>query len=247
VTVGQQNATSLDLKLAHVTPSTPPFELVMGQSINAGWTATVNGHGLGVPVLVDGFANGWRVDPGKLGPAGAGGSLTVLLRWAPQRRVNVALIVSAAALVLCLALVLLPVRRRRWSPPDPMPADPIDPGPSVSQFSADTPDLREGPWSAGGPRRSPESPSVAFAVVVGVLVGVVAFAIAAPLTGMFVGAATGFAVRNPRLRWLMGLAAALLVFVAGVVIVAWQGSSPFAANGGWPAEFGVASGLVWAG
>jgi arabinofuranan 3-O-arabinosyltransferase len=91
-----------------------PFDLVLGQSINAGWEASVvGGSSLGPPVLIDGFANGWRIDPSTLGSAAPDGTITVALRWKPQQRVDLALIISLVAIVACLVLVFLPVRSRR--------------------------------------------------------------------------------------------------------------------------------------
>jgi arabinofuranan 3-O-arabinosyltransferase len=91
-----------------------PFDLVLGQSINAGWQASVAGGGsLGAPVLIDGFANGWRIDPAALGSAIHQGTITVALKWKPQQRVDIALIISLVAIVACLVLVFLPVRIRR--------------------------------------------------------------------------------------------------------------------------------------
>ncbi len=81
-----------------------PFWLVLGQSHNDGWEATADGHSLGSPQLVNGFANGWTVRPGQAG------TIDVVLRWTPQRTVWIGLAVSVVAALACLALVF--VRRR---------------------------------------------------------------------------------------------------------------------------------------
>ena len=64
-------------------------------------------------MLIDGFANGWRIDPATLGSAVHDGTITVALQWKPQQRVDLALVISLVAIVACLVLVFLPVRRRR--------------------------------------------------------------------------------------------------------------------------------------
>jgi hypothetical protein len=86
-----------------------PFWLVLGQSHNDGWEATVDGKSLGAPTTVNGFANGWVV------PAAKAGTLDIHLRWTPQRAVWFGLAVSAVAVLVCLGLVL--VRRRRRGAP----------------------------------------------------------------------------------------------------------------------------------
>src|SRR3981189_735085 len=97
-----------------VSKATAPFELILGQSVNSGWTASVKGVGsLGQPVLIDGFANGWTITGADLAKGGPSGSFDVTLRWTPQTRVNVALIVSALSILLCLLLAYLPERLRR--------------------------------------------------------------------------------------------------------------------------------------
>ncbi len=108
---------------ADVTGATQPFELVLGQSVNKGWQAVATpGPGapagshpvnLGRPQLVDGFANGWQVSAADLHTLG-GSSFTVQLSWTPQREIWAALAVSAATLLICLVLGLLPLRARRW-------------------------------------------------------------------------------------------------------------------------------------
>ena len=62
-----------------VSGATPgePFWLVLGQSFNSGWSASIDGEGIGDPELVDGFANGWQVVPDA-------DSFVVDLRFAPQ-------------------------------------------------------------------------------------------------------------------------------------------------------------------
>ena len=95
-------------------PGPTPFDLILGESINKGWTATVDGGpGLGQPVLIDAFANGWRIDPASIAPYVHDGTLAVTLEWTPQKTVDWALMISAATILACLVLALWPRRRRR--------------------------------------------------------------------------------------------------------------------------------------
>ena len=111
---------------------TGPFEVVLGESINTGWSATatvLDRHGrpgrkvdLGIPELIDGYANGWHVTKANLSALGADSSpghpptsVRIDLRWTPQASVNVALALSAVASCACLVLVAVPRRRRRRS------------------------------------------------------------------------------------------------------------------------------------
>jgi len=93
-----------------------PFWLVLGQSHSDGWEATVDGHSLGSPTLVNGFANGWTVR------SKTPGTLNIVLRWTPQRVVWIGLVVSGFAVLVCIVLVF--VRRRRRRLDDPPLADP---------------------------------------------------------------------------------------------------------------------------
>ena len=230
VTVASQTSTALQLKVSGLSAGVAPFELVMGQSINAGWVATVNGHSLGSPALVDGFANGWRVDPAILGKLPPGGAVTVQLRWAPQGRVNLALLVSLLAILACLVLAFLPWARRR-----------LGRGGDLVPGDDDAPRLAS-PFAADG-RRLP----VRSSVIVGVATGAVAGVITTPVTGLIVGAATLVALLVPRLRVVLGLAAVGCVMAAGIYVVARQGSAHIVDSGSWPSEFDLASTLTWAG
>jgi arabinofuranan 3-O-arabinosyltransferase len=106
--------------------------LVLGQSHSEGWTASVEGgEDLGSPTLVDGFANGWRLDADDLGP----GPVTIHLEWAPQRVIWWAIGLSVVGVVACLAVVAVSLvrgrrhrdRPRRPRPPDLVPStDPIE-------------------------------------------------------------------------------------------------------------------------
>ncbi len=96
VTVTSSDATAIDATLG-VTDDTTL--LILPQSLNAGWTASVDGVDLGPPQLVDGYANGWLVPPG---PA----DRRIELRWTPQGSINVALGISALAGLAIIALIL---------------------------------------------------------------------------------------------------------------------------------------------
>jgi arabinofuranan 3-O-arabinosyltransferase len=104
VTILGESATSYDLR---VEGATEPFWLVLGQSQSDGWEADVRGRGgLGRSVVVNGYANGWLVEPT------ADGSLEITLRWTPQRLVWIGLALSAVAVTVCLVLAVLDPGRR---------------------------------------------------------------------------------------------------------------------------------------
>ena len=79
-----------------------PYWFVLGQTHNAGWTLTANGRDLGRSVLVNGYANGWLVDPAKVGPRPH-----LVLRWAPQKTVWWCLALSAVGLAWCIAALFI--------------------------------------------------------------------------------------------------------------------------------------------
>lgn len=79
--------------------------LVLGQSHNDGWAASVEGQSLGEPLVIDGFANGWLLP--------ASGEVEVVLDWEPQSLVARSLWFSAIAVVLTLGLALLGGGARR--------------------------------------------------------------------------------------------------------------------------------------
>jgi hypothetical protein len=78
-----------------------PSWLVFGQSYDAGWQASCNGHSLGPPRVVDGFANAWPV---------SAGCEDVSIVFAPQSEVWAGYVLGGAACVL-LVLVLVLARR----------------------------------------------------------------------------------------------------------------------------------------
>jgi hypothetical protein len=84
-----------------------PFWLVLGESASDGWEATASGAAVGNRQLVNGFANGWLVRPGRAG------TITMSLQWTPQRFVWFGIAASIVAIVACLALIVVAWRRRR--------------------------------------------------------------------------------------------------------------------------------------
>ena len=94
---------------AHVKVKTDgsPFWLVFGQSHSDGWEASTSGGKVGPHQLVNGYANGWLVRPDHAG------TMTVNLRWTPQRLVWIGFAISALAILICVALILGAWRTRR--------------------------------------------------------------------------------------------------------------------------------------
>jgi arabinofuranan 3-O-arabinosyltransferase len=84
---------------ATVTGATGPYYLVTGQAYDARWRASLDGRDLGPPIVVDGYATGWRID--------APGTHTMTIRYGPQRVTDLALVASALAVLGCVAVLVL--------------------------------------------------------------------------------------------------------------------------------------------
>ncbi len=233
VTVDHATATALRLTVTGVDTArgAAPFDLILGQSINTGWQARVpGGPGLGRPVLIDAFANGWRIDPASVAGSVHDGTLEVDLTWQPQQRADLALIVSALAILACIILVFLPRRRRKEEPRKELDVDDDATQPTLAV-----------PFGTGD-QRAP----VTIAVPAALVTGLVAAAIATPLVGATAGLATLAVLLVPRLRVVLGLLAVVCIVAAGVYVTVHQAHSPVPDNGAWPQSFGTAAEWAWA-
>lgn len=125
-----------------VTDAEQPFWLVLGQSHNLGWHAETPATGdLGEPTLVEGYANGWLIDPAEAAPEG--GPIVVSLEWTPQRLVWVAMALSAVGILVCLVLLWRNPRRfavasaglrgDQWAQPLEPQLEPLAPLPKGAQ------------------------------------------------------------------------------------------------------------------
>jgi arabinofuranan 3-O-arabinosyltransferase len=241
--VDRSTSTSMVVTVSKVstTPGTVPFDLILGESINKGWTATVGGGpGLGRPVLIDAFANGWRIDPVALARYVHDGNLNVTLVWTPQKTVDWSVWISTLAIVICLVLALWPAerrRRRRHVHADAVPRDDADPTVVLDR----RPSLQI-PFGSEGPRAS-----ILVSVVTALVAGGVAAAITMPRVGLVVGAATLLVLVVPRLRFILAMAAVVCVVAAAAYVIVHQHQVMVPDNGSWPHSFEVASQWAWAG
>ena len=206
-------STSID---ARVTDAREPFWLVLGESFNEGWHAEVNGRDLGPPQLVDGFANGWRVDPGDAD------RLDVHFRWAPQRWIWIGLAISGLALLACLVLAL-----RRRSPDD------------AREMSHEAPVLVS-PLEGDGRTASRRA---VVATVGGLAVGAAVFV--TPWVGLLVGLLTFAALVRPRWRAALAFGAPLMVLVTGAYVVIEQSRVGYPPVFEWPKFFDDVHVLGW--
>jgi arabinofuranan 3-O-arabinosyltransferase len=197
-----------------------PFWLVLGQSDNAGWRATVGGHDLGESQLVDGYANGWLV-PGDV----ARGDLEITLTWTPQRVVWLAIGISGLAMLGCAVLALRGRRRPDAHGPD--------------ETGAAEPTLAS-PLVARGARPGPialVAAPLGIALVAGILVS--------PWAGLLVGALVLGALVRPRLRVLLTLGAPLALGLAALYIVTKNYVNKYPPLFEWPTFFDSVHVLGW--
>jgi hypothetical protein len=205
-----------------VTGTGRPAWLVLGQSRNRGWAATVDGRPLPEPVLVDGFANGWLLDlaDGKVA--------TVELTWRPQRVVRAGLGASAIGVALCAMLIGLSFRRRRDTP---------------TTWIDDDPDLL---------RPVGDVPHVRRAAIRVVALAAASLLVVPPVQAAVVVVAGGLALAlsPPRRGWarlaLVVLAAGALAG-AGLYTALLQVRYGYPAGFHWPREFALAHRSAWGG
>ncbi len=195
-----------------VEGASKPFWLVLGQSRNDGWEARVaGGADLGSSTLVDGYANGWLIDP-------AGRSdFAVELTWTPQRVVRGALIASGVAMLACLLLVAGSFVRRR-------------PRPAV-WITADGGEIVD-PRISGG-----TTPPTVRVVGAAVAAGLVSGFVAGPLVGLAIGLLVLAVALRPHRRLVLSLGAAAALAVAGLYTTAKQAVLGYPSVFEWPTFF----------
>jgi arabinofuranan 3-O-arabinosyltransferase len=220
VRVVDQSRTSMTLQ---VDPASEPYWLVLGQSLNRGWEANADGHDLGAPTLVDGFANGWLVRP-----TATGEPTTITLHWAPQRSLNIAFLVSIGAVLACIVLAVggLACRRGRRRR-------------SEANVAVAPPRLRR----FLSPRRlEPRRGAVVGTVAaVTVLSALLVDPWVAPLVGAFVFAA----IRSPRWRFALRVAPAILIGATAIAVTVYQVLRNYPAVFQWPSYFPAARLPIW--
>src|SRR5262249_44844908 len=193
------------------------FWLVLGQSHNRGWVASVDGHDLGEGKLVNGYANGWRVDPEH------GRTLDVTLTWTPQRTVWIAFAISAATMLLCTALALGLLRRRRPALAAQSPEETAEP---------DEPPAFRWPFVAAGTR--PRGLVIA-ATAIGA--GLVAAVLIKPLPGLLVGLLVLAALLRSRWRVALAIGAPIALGLAALYVLAEQTLNKYPPVFEWPTFF----------
>jgi len=248
-TVHLDTSTSTTARL-NVTGATGPFWLVLGQSVNAGWKASIGGgQALGNSTLIDGYANGWYVVPTR-------SSFVVDLAWTPQKEVDIALVVSAVAIFACLMLAFVPWRPRRlgasrrrqhrlgWQRGG-LVAGSEDVARSNNGATAGSNDggavaTLGAPWLAAG-----RPTGIVAAVVVALVTGTMAAVALPPRWADPVAIAVAVTAlaccRLAGVRLLLTVAAVGGSVAAGVITVSGQISNRYPPGAAWPAYFEAAS------
>ena len=222
VTVTGEGPVAYRLSVSGATTG-KPFWLVLGQSLSPGWQAKlVGGESLGEPQLVDGYANGWLVNPSSP-------TMDIELDWTPQNHVWIGIGVSAVSLLICLLMILRrgPVRLGRSEEMDELPGNEALPY-LMSPFRLDTAPLTK--------RR---------AIIAAVISTVLAALFITPLAGLIVLAATLTGLFVPRGRVLLrvGSVGALAISVGYVLQVQARYNLP--ETGQWVQAFHKVATISW--
>jgi hypothetical protein len=239
VQVLASSATSATLE---VKGAKAPFWLVLGESINSGWEATgPGGRSLGAPQLIDGYANGWYVDPTS------SASFVVSLRFGPQAIITPAIVVSAGTLLLCVVVGFVPFARLRrrlktrgsHSLSSKGPAQPSSPEHARAVLFAPPapPSLRWPPTKRASSQAVP-------GVVVAALGGALAFALLPPSSAPWLAIAVAVLLlagtRSGKARALLGLSAVGCLVATGVLTVVTELRHHYPAGSAWPHNFEIA-------
>lgn len=200
-----------------VSGADEPYWVVLGQSFGDGWSATTTeGDDLGEPTLVNGYANGWRIDPAELGA-----DVTVQLRWTPQRLVWVGLGASVLGVLLCLGLALWPRRGRAEDAPTLVTGGPMEP-------------VLHRPDSVDGPALAPVR-----AAVVGLVAGVVGAVFVGWVAGLAVALLVGVSLVWNRGQLVLRVAAVGLLGAAFGYVVLKQARNDYPLDFDWMEWFQI--------
>ncbi len=228
LTVTRDASTKVDVTAAKATA---PFWFVFGQSLDKGWKLAVNGHDQGSATLVNGYAAGWLVQPQ------AGKPLHLTLVWTPQRVVWIALGASLLAMVLCLALILWPMRHHLA----PVAADGADP---AARTHASRPQAfrMSRLMTYSGPKPTGRT------TIVTTLLSWLAWGwIIDWRAGLIIGAATLIALRIARARPLIIFGAPIAYGMAASFQLLYQFVTERPVNFGWTAFVNRVHPLAWGG
>jgi arabinofuranan 3-O-arabinosyltransferase len=239
VTVTSTRPDRVELEVSDITDKS---WLVLGQSFSEGWSATSPELGdLGAPTLIQGYANGWVLDPTT-------GTVHITLEWGPQKVVWAGIGVSLIGVPLCLLILLVPwVRRRRRRGDTPSGDDdttnPLPDDATVATATAADTDISPAigePWSAAS-----RAPATGWGTPLGLGALVMVFAglnlprenvVLTVALAVALGVATALVVRLGRGLALIGVLAPAALALAGAFTVAkeWRGRYR---NFEWPQIF----------
>jgi len=203
---------------AQVTDAVEPYWVVLAQSYGPGWTAeTSDGSSLGAPTLVNGFANGWMVDPAEYGA-----DVTITMTWAPQKWVWTGLAASSLGVLLCIGLIIGRPRRGRKRSSDVSTAVEGMVPVGVSPFESDGPPI--------GPAR---------VAALSAVIAVLAVVFGGPLVGIGVGAVAVVGLSIRRGQAVVRIASVGLFGAAAAFIVAKQARNGYQVDFNWMERFEV--------
>jgi len=212
VRVAEVSDTTIDVTLSGARPGSPTW-VVLAASSDAGWQALDADGEIEVdgPHLVDGFANGFLVTPDA-------SEVTFELRFVPQNRVDVALLVSAVAALVAIALAI----------PRPQPLRPAavarqEPLRRIRAFT----------YEGALPTRRDAGAIAAIAFVGGTF-------LAGPLVGLVLAGVGAVATRHEGWRAALTLLPAGLLTVSAAAVLLRQVEDGVPHSVDWPLETGGA-------
>ena len=201
------------------TSATKPYWVVLGQSYGPGWAATTSdGKDLGPPTLINGYANGWRVDPAQVGE-----DATVRITWTPQRLAWAGLALSALGVLLCLGLLIFGGRHLKTEAGDSPAAEALEMTPTYAS-----------PLQADGPALSAKIASVTT-----LFAGLLAFFFGGVWVALAVVALTLVAALIPRGQFILRLATIGSLGAAFAYILLKQGLNDYSLDFDWAKWFEI--------
>lgn len=208
VSIQTQDDSTIDVEVTGATPG-QPFWLVLGQSQNPGWEIIDTDDEHSPSQLVNGYANGFLVTPDAE-------AMELTMRFTPQNRVDVALLLSGLGVIAALILIALSAKAT---------------GPAPIPLHEPLRRLRAFTWEGALPTRRD-------AIVVGLLTGVMAGLISTPLLGLVVGVVAGFATRREGWRPIFTIGPAIVLSVCALYIIGFQFRNNIGPGLHWPQDTG---------